>query len=189
MSSQLYIDPNSLVEEKLPWPFDFDSYEEELAFKEQVAIWQKEYGSIYTTEINEVFFIFRELTRGEWKQIEETYEEDDERKEQVCKVAVLYPIIEDYSISLFAGVPELLAMSICTESCLTEDTTKQETLKRKWMYMVENDVNYQIPLMIKEAFQEIPLLEIEAWPMTKLVEYYAKARYVLERYRGIEFKD
>jgi hypothetical protein len=189
MSAELTVNPNELIEEKYEWPFEFETYEDELQFKEQVAAWQGEFGSVYTIEINEVFFIFRELTLGEWKRIENAYEDELEQKEQVCKTAVLYPVIEDYSIGLFAGVPELLALSICTESCLTEDTSKQEFLKKKWMYKVETQVDMQIPLMIKEAFQDIPIETIESWPMSKLIEYYAKARYILSRYRGIKFED
>ena len=43
----------------------------------------------------------------------------------------------------------------------------------RWEKHME-EVENQLPLVIKEAFQDIPLSEIESWTMAKTAEYYVK---------------
>lgn len=55
----------------------------------------------------------------------------------------------------------------------------------RWEKHMEDSEN-QLPLVIKEAFQDIPLSEIESWPMAKTAEYYVKAKWLLENLRGLQ---
>jgi hypothetical protein len=46
----------------------------------------------------------------------------------------------------------------------------------------------QISCVIKEAFNDITLEEIDHWQFEKVLWYYARAKWTLENLRGIELK-
>lgn len=180
----LPIDPLLLENRISEIPFEFDSYEDELEFKNILAEWSKEYGSIFTTEVNETVFFFRALTHKEMNFAKKAYSDNYDRTEYICKICVLDPAIEDYSLDIFAGVPETLCHNILEESGFTD--VKQTTdMMAIWEHNMQ-DIDNQIPLVIKEAFQDIPLAEIESWTMEKTIEYYIKAKWLLENLRGLE---
>ncbi|MES9681821.1 tail chaperonin [Gottfriedia acidiceleris] len=180
----MFIDPN-LIEDKIEeLPIEFESYEDEVEFKEQLRIWHEMYGHIFMTEINEVMFFFRALSKKEMEIAQEVYKDDYERTEYICKVCVIEPVIEDYSLDIFAGIPEILCKAILDESGYT-DAQKIKIMIAKWEKYIEN-VENQLPLVIKEAFHDISLSEIESWPMSKMTEYYVKAKWVLENLRGLQ---
>lgn len=180
----MLIDP-SLLEDKIEeLPLEFETYEEEVAFKEQLRIWHEIHGHIFMTEINEVIFFFRALTKKEMEIAQTVYKDDYERTEYICKACVIEPLIDDYSLDIFAGIPEILCRVILEESGYT-DAQKVKIMIAKWEKYMEN-VENQLPLVIKEAFQEIPLNEIESWPMSKMTEHYVKAKWVLENLRGLQ---
>ncbi|MGL4820708.1 MAG: tail chaperonin [Bacilli bacterium] len=167
-------------------PFEFNDAEAEQAFKEYLVEWTKEYGSIYFKEINEVYFIYRNLKQDELKMAREALKDDYDRAEFICKQCVLEPIIEDYSIDIYAGVPESLCGAILETSGFANESVVKQHLDY-WeaeLTKVEN----QLPLVIKEVFTDIPLEEIESWNMEKLAEYYVKAKWLLENLRGITLK-
>lgn len=180
----MIINPELLEDKVDELPIEFDSYEEEVAFKEQLRVWHEMYGNIYMTEINEVYFMFRALTKREMKIAKEVYNDDYERTEYICKACIIEPQISDYSLDIFAGVPEILCSAILEESGYT-DANKVKHMIARWEKEME-DVENQLPLVIKEAFQDIPLEEIESWPMLKLTEYYVKAKWLLENLRGLQ---
>lgn len=177
----MIVDPNLLEEQT---DFEFNTYEEEVAFKEQLRFWHEEYGSIYLIEINEVMFFFRSLSKKELEIAKTAYKDDYERTEYICKTCVIEPSIDDYSLEIFAGVPEVLCREILEESGYTNEN-KIKSMIAKWENQVQ-DVEQQLPLVIKEAFQDIPLEEIESWPMEKIAEYYVKAKWLLENLRGLK---
>ena len=180
----LTLDP-SLLEDKIDeLPFEFESYEEEVAFKEQLRLWHEMYGNVFTTEVNEVHFFFRAITKKEMEIAQEVYQDDYERTEYICKTCVIEPVIDDYSLDIFAGIPEILCRAILQESGYT-DAQKVKIMIAKWEQKMQ-DVENQLPLVIKEVFTDIDIEEIEAWPMSKMTEYYVKARWVLENLRGLQ---
>lgn len=180
----MLIDPRLLEDDKLEeLPFEFDNYEDEVAFKEQLRQWHEFFGHIYMTEVNDVTFFFRTLTKGEMDIAQEAYTDDYDRTEYICKMCVIEPVIDDYSLEIFAGVPEALCRAILEESGFT-DSNKISVMIAKWEKHME-EVQNQLPLVIKEAFPDIPLEQIESWPMTKLTEYYVKAKWLLENIRGL----
>lgn len=179
----MLIDPSLLEDKVEDMPFDFDSYEEEVAFKEQLRYWTEEYGHIFTIEINEELFFFRALAQNEMKIAREVYNDDYERTEYICKTCVIYPEVDDYSLEIFAGIPEILCGEILKESGYA-DAQKVKIMIARWEKEMEN-VENQLPLVIKEAFHDIPLEVIESWPMAKMTEYYVKAKWLLENLRGL----
>lgn len=179
----MLIDPRLLDDKVEELPFEFDSYEDEVAFKEQLRIWTEEYGHIFVKEINDVMFFFRALSKKELEIAKEVYSDEYEQTEYICKACVIEPIIEDYSLEIFAGVPEVLCTAILKESGFADAVTVKKMIAR-WEKHME-DIENQLPLVIKEAFRDIPLDEIESWPMSKMTEYYVKAKWLLENIRGL----
>lgn len=180
----MLIDPRMLEEEEKEFPFEFENYEDEVSFKEQLLEWSEVYGKVYAIEINDVVFFFRLLSKKEMELAKEVYSDEYDRTEYICKTCVIEPVIDDYSLDIFAGVPEVLCRSILEESGYT-NTDKVSLMIAKWEKKMEN-VENQLPLVIKEAFQDIPVTEIESWPMEKVAEYYVKAKWLLENLRGLE---
>lgn len=179
------INPALLVDDRVTeLPIEFESYEEELRFRSQLLAWAQEYGSIYLVEINDIVFIYRTLRRSEWKLAKDIYDDVYEQAEFIVKQCVLEPIIEDYSTDIYAGIPESLCSNILADSGYA-DPSKLEIQIAKWEKEMEN-IDNQIPIVIKEAFQDIPLAEIESWPNEKLSEYFVKAKWLLKTLRGIE---
>lgn len=177
------IDPSLLNDKVEELPFDFENYEDELAFRDQLREWHSMYGNIYSTEINEVVFFFRTLSKKELETAQELYTDDYNRTEYICKSCVIEPQIDDYALDIYAGIPEVLCREILAESGFT-DGQKVKIMIARWEQYMSN-VENQLPLVIKEAFHDIPLEEIESWPMSKITEYYVKAKWVLENFRGI----
>ena len=181
----MMINPALLVDDRVEeLPIEFESYEEELRFRNQLLLWTQEYGSIYLVVVNDIVFIYRTLRRSEWKMAKDIFDDVYEQAEFIVQQCVLEPIVEDYSSDIFAGIPESLCSNILADSGYA-DPTKLEIQIAKWEKEMENIVN-QIPIVIKEAFQDIPLAEIEAWPNEKLSEYFVKAKWLLKTLRGIE---
>ncbi|MGX5439870.1 tail chaperonin [Bacillus thuringiensis] len=180
----MLIDPNLLDDKVKELPIEFETYEEEVGFKEQLRIWHEKHGHIFMQEINDVIFFFRALSKEELKIAQEVYNDDFERTEYICKTCVIEPLIEDYSLDIFAGVPEILCLSILEESGYTK-AQKVKIMIARWEKHME-EVENQLPLVIKEAFQDIPLSEIESWTMAKTAEYYVKAKWLLENIRGLK---
>lgn len=167
------------------YPIEFTSKEDEVAFKRQVEEWDKEYGTIYTVDIKDHIFVFRGVTYAEMKRATKLYEDEKEREEYICRMCVLEPVIDDYSLEIFAGVPSILANHILVESGYSDDASKINMLMHEKEQEMENVMN-QIPCVIKEAFQDLSLEEIENWPMEKTIEYYVRAKWLLQNLRGME---
>lgn len=181
----MLVDPRLIEDDKIDdLPFEFENYEDEVAFKEQLRQWHELHGHIYLTEINGVYFFFRTLTKGEMDIAQEAYTDDYDRTEYICKICVIEPLIDDYSLDIFAGVPEALCRIILDQSGFSDAKTIQVMIA-KWERKMES-VENQLPLIIKEAFPDIPLKEIESWPMSQLTEYYVKAKWLLENIRGLQ---
>lgn len=166
------------------YPLQFDTYEEEVAFKNQVEEWADQYGAIYTTEINEVAFVFRGVSLAEMDKANKIYTDLEERMEYICRLCVLYPYIEDYSIEIYAGVPQILCETILDESGYGEDPTKVNNLIMQYEREME-ETQYRIPCIIHEVFTEHSLEEIENWSIEKIAKYYTRAKWTLENLRGI----
>lgn len=167
------------------YPIEFTSKEDEVAFKRQVEEWHDEYGAIYTVDVKDHIFIFRGVTYAEVKKANKLYEEEREREEYICRLCVLEPVIDDYNLEIFAGIPSILANHILVESGYSDDASKINRLMFEYEKEMENVMN-QIPCVIKEAFQDLSLEEIQNWPMEKTIEYYVKAKWLLQNLRGIE---
>lgn len=156
--------------------------------KLMIEQWKEEYyGNVYSTEIEDMGFIWRGLTRAEYKKALEWYEDDFDRAEYVCRQCVLYPEIDDWADEMYAGIPETLTENILKQSGFT--LTSKELDGR--IFKLEQEMmtfDNQISCIIKEAFPDIALEEIEDWQFEKMLWYYSRAKWTLENLRGLEIK-
>lgn len=161
------------------------SIEQQEAFKRQIEAWKDEHdGAVYVTQIGDIEYIWRGLTKVEFKKAQEYYEDDYDRAEYVCRQCVLYPEIDDWSLEMYAGVPESITEQILHESGYTlsaKEIDQRIAVYEQKMATFDN----QIACIIKEAFHEISLEEIDNWQFEKVLWYYARAKWTLENLRGI----
>lgn len=154
-------------------------------FKRQIEIWKEEYYSaVYVTEIGDYEYIWRGLSKAEFRKATDWFEDDYERAEYVSRTCVLYPEIEDWSLDMYAGVPEVLTEQILRESGFT--LTRKEVDAKIFGYEQEMmTFDNQVACVIKEAFSDISIEEIENWQFDKTMWYYARAKWTLENLRGL----
>ena len=162
--------------------------EEKELFKRQIEEWKDEYyGVVYVTEIGDISYIWRGLTKGEFQKANEYYSDEFERAEYVCRQCVLYPEIEDYSLEMYAGVPEVITADILRVSGFTMTSKEIDRVifeKEQKMGTFDN----QMACIIKEAFHDISLEEIDNWQFEKVIWYYARAKWTLESLRGVKLE-
>lgn len=167
---------------------ELEKHEEERQdemFKRQIEEWKNTYwGSVYLSEINEEVYIWRGLSRSEFKKANEYFEDDYDRAEFVCRTCVLHPEIDDYSVDMFAGVPETLTEQILAQSGFTMTEQQFDGKLREYESEMQTFDN-QISCIVKEAFPDLSLEEIENWQFEKTLWYYARAKWVLEFLRGV----
>lgn len=160
----------------------------EAQHRKQLDAWRKEYfGAVYVMEVMETEFIFRGLSRGEYEKAIKWYEDDYERAEFVCRQCVLYPEIDDYEEEIAAGVPEALVKEILQKSGLSM-TAKELDYEISKQEQEMNIFTNQVSCVIKEAFPEIPIEDIEHWQFEKVMWYYARAKWMLETLRGVKLE-
>lgn len=86
---------------------------------EEVEEWKSRYGEVYLTEFEEDVFIWRSLTRKEYKEIMKIERADNYYKEErICDKVVIWP--EGYNFLQMAqgkaGIPTLIAELVMEKS-------------------------------------------------------------------------
>ena len=87
-----------------------------------VASWKKQFGDVYLTDVSDQGFIWRTLSRIEYKQIVSIPNTDPLiREEMICETCVLWPMDYD-AIGMGgdkAGIPSMLSEQIMEKSAFT----------------------------------------------------------------------
>lgn len=160
----------------------------EQEFKLQLEQWREQYHAIYISEINDIEFIWRGLSRAEYRKAIEWYDDDYERAEYVCRLCILDPEVIDWASEIPAGIPETLTQHILEESGFTE--TSRKVIELRNMYDAEmNKFENQVSCMIREVYDEFTLDEIENWPIEKTMWYFSRAKWVLTTLRGVALEE
>lgn len=112
-------------EEAIPGPEETDEVFPGGPTWADVAEWKSQYGEIYSLSISGQTYIFRLLTRMEYKNIMRARQNDPYfREEKVCETCVLWP--KDFRGAVLAsapaGVPTILADQIMEKSGFVPDT-------------------------------------------------------------------
>lgn len=90
----------------------------ELTLEEKIEAWKKEYGNrIYNTTLFGETYIWKAITRSEYKEIRQT--PGDDREMLICLQQTLYPENKETLKELFeekAGIPTTLSEEILEKS-------------------------------------------------------------------------
>lgn len=96
--------------------------------QKQVDEWKSKFGSIFMTDVDDDIFIWRTISRVEYKDIVKLKDADAMyREERMVEKCVLWPA--DYNFTSMshgkAGTPSLLAEHIMNKSGFTEVTSQK----------------------------------------------------------------
>jgi hypothetical protein len=150
--------------------------------KRQLKEWRDMYGPIFPVTVEDREFYCREISRREYKDITERYEDAYEQEEELCRLCVLFPKDPDFN-GLYAGLPTALAAEILKESGFGDSPKVMELVNKYRNEM--NDFLNQVSCIIHEAFPILDLEEIEGWSLEKTLWYLSRAEWKLKQFRGI----
>lgn len=137
-------------------------------------------------EIEGFEFLFRELSRLEYKRVLRYFDMKEEQEEYICKTCVIEP--GDFNFEdCPAGIPTSLAEIILAESGFGADTGKLATYLQKYRNEMTTFDN-QVSCIIQEAFPDKSIEDIEGWPMEKTIWYLSRAEYILNGLRGMNIQ-
>lgn len=94
----------------------------------QVEKWKSQFGSVYMTELDDDVFIWRTITRVEYKGVLKAKNADAlYREERICELCVLWP--KDYNFLAMgsgkAGIPSLLSEQIMDKSGFAQTESRK----------------------------------------------------------------
>lgn len=155
-----------------------------------IESYKEKYDYIYMTDMTEtcgIQFVWREVTRREFKKLMEYFPDPYDREEQLCKICIIEPGDFDFT-ECDAGIPYILATQILEESGFS---STGEKVNRLLLQGRENMQSFEsrADAIITEAFPYITLEEIQDWSTEKTTKYYAIAEYKLSHYRGVSFEE
>jgi len=130
---------------------------------------------LFTVRLGKHNIIWRELTRREYRHINQTAKDEFELEELLCATAVLHPPL-DYKRGL-AGIPGVLAPLIAETSGFMDERQLLDSLEfhRGSMSQFEN----QAETYIKVAFPQYTFEEMADWTVDKLTNILARAEWAL----------
>lgn len=142
-----------------------------------IADAKSKYGEVYAAEVEEDLYIFRLLTRREYKEILMIADTEDMVQEITCQVAVIYPSDMNFATG-DAGLPGLLAPRIIEESGFSSQEKPQQYLEEYRYYMTTFEA--QAEATIQAAFPHLTEEEIESWTVGRFMKTLAKAEWILQ---------
>jgi hypothetical protein len=164
----------------------FDIGNDDIALVES---YKDKYDFIYMTDMTDVCgvqFVWREVTRREFKKLLQYYPDPYEREEVLCKLCVVEPEDYDYR-NCEAGIPFTLASQILYESGFSPNGQKVNDLIAQYTDEMQS-FEAKADAVITEAFPLISVDEIQDWSTEKIIKYFTLAQYKLSNYRGIMFE-
>lgn len=137
---------------------------------------QKWYGhSIICVHFLNDLFIFRTLTREEYREIKSQFLQPYEHNEKICAQACIYPEGYDFSLAYIAGFPDVAAKEIEKASGFTDIHVILNS------YYQERDVKtleQQCMDLIKAFIPEYTYEQMESWTWHQLMKTAARAERV-----------
>lgn len=157
-----------------------------------LMLWKKKYGEVSFVEVKGITFHFRLLKRGEYDLLKKLNDDPLKLDEKVAQLCVLDPVIEDgWEDELYAGVTATLSRVILEESLIIpkpEDTSSFiEELVNKKYNEINNSFEKQMPIIITKAFPSYKIEEIMDWPLTRQVDMYSRAIWLLNEIEIIPY--
>lgn len=145
--------------------------------------WKKIHDRVASTTIDSQVFIYRSITRYEFRRIMAMELDDTEKEDLICELGLLYPI--DYDLNgCKAGYITGLAKKIMELSYLQDPDTTTNLLASFREEML--DIDNQIDCIIKEAFPEFDLEDLPHWTIRQAYYYLSRAEWILGNLRGVQ---
>lgn len=160
----------------------------ERELEQQLLAWSQQYGHLEYSEVAGQEFVWRPLTRGEYKRLVAAETAPADKEELVCQTCVLYPPGYDFATCL-AGIPTTLAREILEKSGFPYNGQPNPLGKemlaafRAEMETADN----QADCIIVEAFPRFTIEEVADWPLEKTMYYLSRAEWILHHLRGLPF--
>ena len=156
---------------------------------ELIMEFKKHYRNVFVYQVDEQVFIYRTLSRKEYKDIlNDDRFNDFEKEEIICDTCLLYPDPNTFDWNdVDAGIPTELMKQIRKNSYLDGKNSRKNILQyyRSEMFDIDN----QIICVINEAFPQYDIEEIEDWDVDKMTKYLTRAEWKLTNLRGLEFRE
>lgn len=143
------------------------------------------YEKLIYFNISNKDFVLRLITLKEYTQAKMLTTTKEEFNDAICQIAIVYPDNYNFSQSKIAGASDTMSDYIIEHSKIFDVSGVINSLDLSREKL--NRFYDQCVLVIKAAFQEYALEEIQDWNYEKLVDMVAKAEYVL-KLRGNEVK-
>lgn len=147
---------------------------------------KEQYDEIYVTTLGEEDYIYKALSRKEYRKIQRLAKDQEDAFERVCNTAILYPKRDYSSFNVKAYVPSQLAPQILELSGF--GSWRKEDLIEVYESQMENNFDEQAEVIIATAFPNITFDEMEDWTKEKLMKYLVRARWQLTTLRGVPLK-
>jgi hypothetical protein len=140
-----------------------------------------QFGEVHMAEVEDDIYIFRLLTRQEYKEVHMVSDNKDQAEEIICQLAVVYPQGLNFAKG-DAGLPSLLAPWIVNESGFG-DMAKTHYYFDSYRARMES-FEMQAEAAIQAAFPHITEEEMQEWTVEKLMRTLAKAEWILKNVKG-----
>lgn len=156
----------------------------ELDFDNLVKDLIAEYGTIFFANIDNNFFIYKPLSRKDYKAIVENDELTNiEKEDEVCAMTILWPEDIDWD-DIEAGIPSKLYKEILANSFLDSPESIAHLID---IYRDElQTLDIQMSCIISEAFPNYDIEEIEDWDMIKFCKIFSRAEWKLKNLRNLD---
>lgn len=143
------------------------------------------YEAAFFTQIEGQLFIYRPITRKEYRNIYKNESLSNyEKQDEICSLVLLHPKNFDFD-NCSAGLPNQLFKEILEKSCLDPESMY-------YLLSIEREESMQLAsemaCMIAEAFPAYSIDEIESWNNYKFMKIYAQAEWTLVNIRGLQFE-
>lgn len=143
-----------------------------------------QYGTIFLASIDGMNFIYKPLSRKDYKAIVENTELSIiEKEDEVCAATILWPEDIDWD-EVEAGIPTKLYEEILTNSFLdsAESIAHLIDIYREELELLDT----QMGCIISEAFPNYDIEDIETWDMIKFCKIFSRAEWKLKNLRKID---
>ena len=156
----------------------------ELDFDNLVKDLIAQYGTIFFANIDNNFFIYKPLSRKDYKAIVENNELTNiEKEDEVCAMTILWPEDIDWD-DIEAGIPSKLYEEILKNSFLASPESIAHLID---IYREELEtLDTQMSCIISEAFPNYDIEEIENWDMIKFCKIFSRAEWKLKNLRNLD---
>ena len=156
----------------------------ELDFDNLVKDLIAQYGTIFFANIDNNFFIYKPVSRIDYKAIVKNNELTNiEKEDEVCAMTILWPEDIDWD-DIEAGIPSKLYEEILKNSFLDSPESIAHLID---IYREELEtLDTQMSCIISEAFPNYDIEEIENWDMIKFCKIFSRAEWKLKNLRNLD---